>query len=101
MSKFKEVLKIEKNYQKIISTAKTKSEKKINEAVEELGIREETMKKDLTKQLNTEMKDLKSKLIKKGEKEVESSKEIAKKIIANSDINKAVDYLMGEFKNGF
>lgn len=101
MSEFKQVLEIEKKFQKTISTANSKSETKINKSVQDLKLKEEAMKKDLISELNNDLDKLKSDLTKKGELQVENSKKMADNIIKTANVDKAVEHLVEEFKNGF
>ncbi|NQZ85060.1 MAG: hypothetical protein HRU03_05055 [Nanoarchaeales archaeon] len=101
MSEFKQVLEIEKKYQKTISNANSKSEKKISKTVEDLRLKEDVMKKDLTDELSSDLSKLKSDLLKQGEMQVELSKQNAEKIIKTANVDDAVTHLVEEFKNGF
>jgi hypothetical protein len=101
MSEFKQVLEIEKKFQKTISNATSKSEQKIVKTIKDLKLKEDAMKKDLTNELNSEIVKLKSDLNKKGELQVEKSKKTAENIIKTANVDKSVEYLVREFKNGF
>lgn len=101
MSEFKQVLEIEKKFQKTISNATSKSEQKIAKTIEDLKLKEDAMKKDLTNELNSEIVKLKYNLNKKGELQVEKSKKTAENIIKTANVSESVEYLVREFKNGF
>jgi replication initiation and membrane attachment protein DnaB len=101
MSEFKQVLEIEKKFQKTISNATSKSEKKIAKATSDLKLKEEAMKKDLTTELNSDLEKLKIDLNKQGEMQIELSKQTAEKITKLANVDGAVKHLVEEFKNGF
>jgi polyhydroxyalkanoate synthesis regulator phasin len=101
MSEFKQVLEIEKKFQKTISNVTSKSEQKIAKTIEDLKLKEDAMKKDLTNELNSEIVKLKYNLNKKGELQVEKSKKTAENIIKTANVSESVEYLVREFKIGF
>ena len=101
MSEFKQVLEIEKKFKKTISNATSKSEKQINKANEDLNLKNDAMKKDLTNELSEELKKLKSDLNKQGELQVELSRQKAEKIIQTANVDSAVKHLVEGFKNEF
>lgn len=101
MTEFKEVLEIEKKYQKSISSASNKFEKKVKKFNDDLKLNDELMKKDLIQELNSDLEKLSQKLTNNGEKKIETVKETTAKIIANANIEKAVSELVEGFKSGF
>lgn len=99
MSQFKEVLSIEKKYEHIISKAQEKFENSLNEFKSELAMKDEVKREDVKTQLESDIKRDKKNLKLEGEKTLTIANDTANKITKNSPVEKAVKYLVGEFKN--
>ena len=98
MSKFKQVIEVEKKYESTINSAQKRSEKQLAKLKEELIQKEEELKLDLKKQLDLELKEKLEQVKKSGEEQVEKAKQDANAIEARANIDDAKKYLVEEFK---
>lgn len=98
-SNFKEVLEIERKFDHIIQTAQKNSQKKLDQFKEELKLKDEAIKLDFKKELESDYKKRIKNLKKSGIDELEKSQKNAKNILENSKIEEGVIFMMEKIKN--
>lgn len=101
MTVFKEVLEIERKYHHVISSTNESAENKVNKFSEEIKLKESAYKSDFKNNLKDEFQKKVKDLTQKGEKQVKDAEIEAESILKNSHVDRAINFLVEEFKNGF